>query len=249
MAKKAISLSRLPVVDNTTDSTFHPDRFGEGTIILIDKPRDWTSFQAVKYIRNRIPPKKVGHAGTLDPLATGLLILCTGRATKSISQIQELPKTYIADITFGASTPSYDAATDPDETAGWKHITSAAVKEAIEETFTGTIEQVPPIYSALKVEGERLYRKARRGEDIHIPPRLVTIFEIEILDFTLPDCRIKVSCGKGTYIRSLAHDLGIFLGSRAYLSGLKRTETGHFSVDNALTPQQFEEFIQGLVHG
>lgn len=243
MAKKVIPLSELPVIDRTVRKAPGGDLFREGAVILIDKPAEWSSFHVVKFVRNRIPPKKVGHAGTLDPLATGLLVLCSGRATRTISQIQDQPKTYIADIRFGASTPSYDAATEPDREAPWKHITKEQLEQILEEHFSGVISQVPPVYSAIKRKGERLYKLARRGEIVEIEPRPVTIHSTEVLDYSLPGLRLKVTCGKGTYIRSLAHDLGILLESRAHLSGLRRTQTGRFHVDAARTPQEFDTFL------
>jgi len=246
MAKKAIPISELPVISKQTDPSISPDLFNTGAIILIDKPLEWTSFDAVKYVRNRIPPKKVGHAGTLDPLATGLLVLCSGRATKSISQIQEEKKTYVATIEFGSSTPSFDAATEADHTAEWQHIQEDVVKKVLDEHFTDTISQVPPIYSAIKVKGERLYKLARRGEDIEIKPRNVHIHEHEIIEFKPPHLTLKVTCGKGTYIRSLAHDLGLMLESRAHLSGLRRTATGPFDVRFAFTPEEFDLFSTSL---
>lgn len=246
MAKKAIPLSELPVVDKQQNADFSIEKFNTGAVILIDKPREWSSFHAVKFVRFRIPPKKVGHAGTLDPLATGLLVLCSGKATKSISQIQGQSKTYIADIKFGASTPSYDAATEPDEISEWKHIDRKSIEDVLETQFTGNISQVPPIYSAIKVKGERLYKLARRGEDIEIKARNVQIYETEILEYNKPDLKLKIRCGKGTYIRSLAHDLGITLNSRAYLSGLRRTKTGDFDVNNAFTPDEFDQYLKSL---
>lgn len=246
MAKKAIPLAELPIVDKEVDHQFPVETFNTGAIILIDKPLEWSSFHAVKFVRNRIPPKKVGHAGTLDPLATGLLVLCSGKATKSISQIQELQKTYVANIRFGASTPSFDAATEPDELRDWKHITRKKIEDALSAKFSGSISQVPPIYSAIKVKGERLYKLARRGEDVEIKARTVQIYETEILDCRLPDLILKVTCGKGTYIRSLAHDLGILLDSRAHLSGLRRTHIGDYNVDNAYTPDEFDLFSKSL---
>jgi tRNA pseudouridine55 synthase len=246
MAKKAIPLSELPVFDKQVDNKFQTDLFSSGAVILIDKPLEWSSFHAVKFVRNRIPPKKVGHAGTLDPLATGLLVLCSGKATKSISQIQDQQKTYIADIRFGASTPSYDAATEPDVTAEWKHITQEEIAVSLKKDFSGVISQVPPIYSAIKVKGERLYKLARRGEDVEIKPRNVQIFDTEILEYNLPDIKLKVTCGKGTYIRSLAHDLGILLQSRAHLIGLRRTMIGDFDVEHAFTPDEFDIFLNKL---
>ena len=215
----------------------------------MDKPIEWSSFDVVKYVRSRIPAKKVGHAGTLDPLATGLLILCTGKATRTVSQIQALPKTYLAKIQFGSSTPSYDSETEPDKEAEWNHITESKIEKTIEEQFTGTISQVPPAYSAIRVKGQRLYKKARKGEDVDLYPRQITIHSVEIENFSLPEITVRVNCGKGTYIRSLAHDLGIALDSRAHLKSLRRIDTGHFSVENALTPEEFDERLKSKKDG
>lgn len=237
---KAIPLAELPVIDKT-HSNISPDIFQNGAVILMDKPLEWTSFDVVSYVRNRIPPKKVGHAGTLDPLATGLLVLCSGKATKSISQIQELSKTYEAEVKFGESTPSYDGATEPDEISEWKHITEKELQEKIVEEFSGEIYQVPPMYSAIKVKGERLYKLARRGETIKRVPRPVTIYETEIKEINFPFVKMSITCSKGTYIRSVAHDLGIALQSRAHLTELRRTHIGHFNVDNAFSVEQFNE--------
>ena len=243
MAKKVIPLSDLPVFTKHTSFPENPDIFQKGAVILMDKPTDWSSFQLVKYIRNRIPPKKVGHAGTLDPLATGLLILCTGRATKSISQIQELEKTYHAVIRFGYSTPSFDLATEPDEHAEWMHIDRNRLEDVLKDQFTGVISQVPPIYSAVKVKGTRLYKLARKGVDVQPEPRSVTIHEIRVIKVDLPEIELEIRCGKGTYIRSLAHDLGIALDSRAVLAGLRRTATGTFSAADAFLPEEFDTFM------
>jgi tRNA pseudouridine55 synthase len=244
MAKSIIPLSDLPVIDNHSDQISDQSIYRNGTAILLDKPIEWSSFDVVKYVRRRIPPKKVGHAGTLDPLATGLLILCTGKATRTISQIQALPKTYRAKIQFGASTPSYDAETEPNELADWSHITKETIQKTIEGQFIGSISQVPPAYSAIRVKGQRLYKKARKGEEVELYPRQITIHSVEIEDFSLPEITVRVHCGKGTYIRSLAHDLGIALDSRAHLTWLRRIDTGDFSVENALTPEQFDERIK-----
>lgn len=249
MAKSIIPLSDLPVIDKESDQITSPEIYKSGASILIDKPLHWSSFDVVRYIRNRIPPKKVGHAGTLDPLATGLLVICSGKATRTISQIQSLKKTYRAKIRFGVSTPSYDSETEPDERAEWKHITEKSIKQIINENFLGTIFQTPPAYSAIKVKGERLYKKARKGEDVELPPRQIEIDYIEIEEVSLPEITLQVHCGKGTYIRSLAHDLGIALGSRAHLTWLRRTDTGSFSVDNALTPEQFDERVGKIKNG
>jgi tRNA pseudouridine55 synthase len=242
MAVKAIPLHQLPVISKISEEVSDPVIFTDGAVILMDKPAEWSSFDVVRYVRNRVPPKKVGHAGTLDPLATGLLVLCTGKATKTISQIQEGKKTYIAGIRFGASTPSFDAATEPDETADWKHITAGKISDTLTEQFTGTIDQVPPVYSAIKMKGERLYKLARRGEEVHPEPRKVEVISIDILELNLPELELRITCGKGTYIRSLAHDLGLALGSRAFLSSLRRTEIGPFSVNDAFLPEEFDTF-------
>lgn len=244
MAKKAIPLEKLPVVSKSDSDIFNTEIFSEGAVILMDKPADWSSFHVVKYVRHRIPPKKVGHAGTLDPLATGLLVLCSGKATKTISQIQEQKKKYTATIRFGASTPSYDAATEPDETADWKHITEERIEDVLQNQFTGVIDQVPPIYSAIKVKGERLYKLARRGEDVELKPRPVLIHSIMIEKIHMPELTISVECGKGTYIRSLAHDLGIALKSRAYLAALRRTAIGNFEAGDAFLPEEFDAMMK-----
>jgi len=249
MAKKVIPVSDLPVISSTSPFPDEPEIFSSGAIILMDKPMGWSSFDLVKFVRNRIPPKKVGHAGTLDPTATGLLILCSGKATKSISQIQSMEKRYVTTIRLGASTPSFDAATEIDETAEWSHIDHSMIEEILKSEFTGTISQVPPIYSAIQIKGERLYKIARRGGSVEIEPRDVTIHEINILDVSLPDIVLDIRCGKGTYIRSLAHDLGISLGSRAHMTELRRSETGGYHVDDAFTPEWFEEKMNMLNNG
>ena len=241
---KPIPLSELPVVKSDNFEQFSPEDFQSGTVILLDKPQDWSSFDLVKFVRNRLPVKKVGHAGTLDPLATGLLIVCTGKATKTISQIQELEKEYVATVKFGESTASYDAAMEPNEIAEWQHITEEEIKEKLSTIFTGNIQQKPPAYSALRVGGRRMYELARKGKEIEIKARPVVIHEIELLKINLPEIILKVRCGKGTYIRSLAHDLGLELSSRAHLTSLRRTKTGHFNVNNALTPELFNSLIK-----
>ena len=240
---KAIPLENLPVISRSqpvsSDITF-----GSGAVILIDKAAGWTSFDVVKKIRGMIKVKKIGHAGTLDPAATGLLILCTGKATKSIGQIQEQEKSYMAEIRFGASTPSYDAETPVDAEAGWEHISRAELEEVIRSKFTGDIEQTVPPYSAVKVNGQRLYKKARKGEEVELKTRPVKIYRLEVVSFDLPDITVNVRCSKGTYIRSLANDIGLALGSRAHLSGLRRTATGNFRVEEAITIQEFEKQLK-----
>jgi tRNA pseudouridine55 synthase len=239
-----IPLESLPVLYSDTEKVPTEDEFKAGLIIPVNKPLDWSSFQVVKFIRNRIPVKKVGHAGTLDPKATGLLVLCCGKATKSISMIQEQQKDYIADIRFGASTPSYDSATEADETAPFEHITEDQITNILNSEFMGTVMQVPPMFSALKRDGKRLYKLARKGEMVELQPRPVQIYEIEVLSFKNPDLKLKVTCGKGTYIRSIAHDLGKKVGSLAYLSALERTEIGSFTVESAWQPEQFEDWLK-----
>lgn len=226
-----------------------PQLFHSGSVILMDKPLNWSSFDVVKYVRSRIPTRKVGHAGTLDPLADGLLILCSGKATKAISQIQEMEKEYRALIRFGSSTPSFDRGTEPDHHAGFDHVSEEKIRKLVDEEFTGEIDQVPPIYSALKSNGKRLYEIARKGESVEIQPRKVMILEINIEHIELPDLTLTIRCGKGTYIRSLAHDLGIRLGSRAHLAALRRTKTGSFSVLNAVTPEQFDQQMRFIKNG
>ena len=249
MAKKVIPVSDLPVVSKSSSFPDDPELFSRGAIILMDKPTGWSSFDLVKFVRNRIPPKKVGHAGTLDPMATGLLILCSGKATKSISQIQSMEKRYVTKVRFGASTPSFDADTEIDKTAGWDHINGSMIEEILDSVFTGVISQVPPIYSAIQIKGERLYKIARRGGSVEIEPREVTIHEIKVLDVSMPDITLDIRCGKGTYIRSLAHDLGIALGSRAHMIELRRSETGGYSVEDAFTVDQFDEKMKLLNNG
>lgn len=241
----AIPLSELPVVDRSTDpNSFPKENFTTGAVVVLNKPLEWSSFHLVKFVRYRVPPKKVGHAGTLDPLATGVLVVCTGKATKSIEQVQQLPKEYVAKITFGASTPSYDAALEPDETAPWEHITEEKITDVLKRDFSGEIMQKPPIYSAIKMKGERLYKKARRGEKVEIIPRPVQIYQTELLSVDLPEITLRIECGKGTYIRSIAHDMGLALGSRAYMSGLERTAIGSFNVESALSADEFNQFMK-----
>lgn len=244
MAKTPIALEKLPILNNHHPSPPDEKLFSEGLVIPVDKPPEMTSFGAVKYIRSLIPVRKVGHAGTLDPLATGLLILCCGRATKSVSQIQELPKTYIAEITLGASTPSYDRDTEIDDTADWNHLDRKTLDETLKNQFVGQIDQVPPMYSALWKDGKRLYKLARKGEKVELDPRRVEVMDIQILSCSLPKLEIRVTCGKGTYIRSIAHDLGKACDSLAYLSDLRRTQIGHFSVEDAWEPEKFRKWME-----
>jgi tRNA pseudouridine55 synthase len=219
--------------------------FLEGQVILIDKPLHWTSFQVVNKLRWHLRKKfnlkkiKVGHAGTLDPLATGLLIICTGKFTKKIDEFQGKPKEYIGEFTFGATTPSYDLETDVNETFPVNHITNKLLEETTKQ-FIGEINQKPPIFSAIKKEGRRLYEIAREGKTTDIEMRKVTITHFEITNINLPKVAFKVQCSKGTYIRSLAHDFGQALKSGAYLSQLRRTKIGEFSVKQAQTIEDWE---------
>ncbi|MFZ4106659.1 tRNA pseudouridine(55) synthase TruB, partial [Flavobacterium sp.] len=212
----------------------------EGQVILIDKPLTWSSFQAVnklKYILKRkydLPKKfKIGHAGTLDPLATGLLIICTGKFTKKITEIQAQAKEYTGTITVGATTPSFDLETEVDATFPTDQITEALILETTKQ-FLGEIDQKPPIFSAIKKEGKRLYEHARAGEEVEIAFRKTTIYEFEITRIVLPEIDFRVTCSKGTYIRSLAFDFGKAMQSGGYLSALRRTKIGDYSVNNGV---------------
>jgi len=218
--------------------------FKNGQVILIDKPLHWTSFQVVNKLRWSIRKKfnikkiKVGHAGTLDPLATGLLIICTGKFTKTIDQLQAETKEYTGSFTLGATTPSYDLETKVDNTFLTNHITEEKLNK-ITNLFIGEIEQIPPLYSAIKKDGIRLYELARKGETTSIKSRKITVFEFEITKLEMPLVYFKIVCSKGTYIRSLARDFGKALDSGAYLSSLRRTKSGDFKVKNALSPLEY----------
>ena len=221
------------------------EEFLTGQIFLIDKPLGWTSFAVVKKVKNLIKTKynlkkiKVGHAGTLDPLATGLLIVCTGKFTKRISEIQEQNKVYTGEITLGGTTPSYDLETKVETQYKTSHITKELIQD-ISLHFTGEIEQKPPIFSALKRGGERLYKKARRGESIEIEARKVSIYSFVITAIEMPKISFEITCSKGTYIRSIAHDFGAALGSGAHLSKLCRTSIGNYKLQDALSVFFFE---------
>ena len=220
-----------------------------GKVLLIDKPLTWSSFQAVnklKYILKRkydLPKKfKIGHAGTLDPLATGLLIICTGKFTKKITEIQAQIKEYTGTIVLGATTPSYDLETEIDATFPTAHITETLILETINK-FLGEIDQKPPVFSAIKKDGKRLYEHARAGEEVEIQLRKTTIYEFEITRIQLPEVDFRVQCSKGTYIRSLAYDFGLELQSGGHLSALRRTKIGDYSVENAILPDDFEQSL------
>lgn len=217
-----------------------PEVPDEGELILVDKPLTWTSFDVVKKLKWGCKFKKIGHAGTLDPLATGLLILCTGRMTKQIDSFQAQEKEYEGKLVLGKTTPSVDLETDFDQEYPTGHITEADLTEAARQ-LTGTLQQLPPIYSAVRVDGERLYKKARRGETVEIKPREVTVSLFEIDSNNFPEIKFRIICSKGTYVRSLVQDFGQLLNSGAYLSTLRRTRIGEYNVANA---HQLEDFIQ-----
>ena len=221
----------------------------EGQVLLIDKPLKWSSFQAVnklKYVLKRkfdLPKKfKIGHAGTLDPLATGLLIICTGKFTKRITEIQGQAKEYTGTFKLGATTPSYDLETEIDATFSINHINEALIQNSLPE-FLGEIDQKPPVFSAIKKDGIRMYEHARAGAAVEMESRKTTIHEFEITRIDLPEIDFRVVCSKGTYIRSLAHDFGKALESGAHLTVLRRTKIGDYSVENAISPDDFENNI------
>ena len=222
----------------------------EGEIFCIDKPLRMTSFAAVKKVRAvlrthlKTRQVKVGHAGTLDPLATGVLLLCTGHATKRIDELQAGVKEYIADLRLGATTPSYDLETEVDATYDWRHIDRTLIDRVLQEQFTGSIEQVPPSFSACKIDGKPAYKLARKGQDVEIRPKTLVIDEIEVLQCGLPEeptLQIRVVCSKGTYIRALARDIGMALDSGAHLTALRRTRVGDITIDKCLTLEALVE--------
>lgn len=228
---------------------FSKEAFLEGKLLLIDKPLHWTSFQAVHkirwLIRNQFQLKKikVGHAGTLDPLASGLLLICTGKFTKKIQELQGQEKEYEGTFRLGATTPSYDLETEINAVFQTDHITKKNIDD-VAGSFVGDIQQKPPIFSALKKDGKRLYEYARAEENIDIPSRTVSIRTLEIRRIEMPDIAVKVCCSKGTYIRSLAHDFGKALGSGAHLTALRRTRIGSYDIKNAMTLEDFEKSLK-----
>lgn len=223
----------------------HPD-FRAGEVILIDKDIDWTSFDIVNSIRIflrrefGLPKMKVGHAGTLDPLATGLVIVCVGKKTKEIDTYQVKEKEYTGSFHLGKTTPSFDLETQPDQEFQTDHITPELVMETAKK-FTGSIEQEPPVYSAVKIDGKKAYEYARKKKEVKMRKRQVEIFEFEITGIDMPEVNFRVRCSKGTYIRSLANDFGKALGSGAYLSSLRRTAIGEYRVEHALTIHEFKD--------
>ena len=223
--------------------------FREGEILPIYKPYTWTSFQIVNKIRYHLSRKygikrfKVGHAGTLDPLATGVLLLCTGKATKRIEELQTQTKEYEAEIMLGATTPSFDLEHPIDATYPYEHITREMTEEVLKQ-FVGNIAQRPPLFSACKVDGKRAYDLARKGSDMELAPKQIRIDSIELLNFELPKMTIRVVCGKGTYIRSLARDIGEALGSGAHLTALARTRIGEYKLEDCINPETFNEWLE-----
>jgi tRNA pseudouridine55 synthase len=220
--------------------------FQAGTVLLFDKPLDWTSFDVVNRVRNMLCRKleikklKVGHAGTLDPKATGLVIVCTGKATKQIDLIQAQEKEYVATLKLGATTPSFDLESEEDAQFPTEHITQELIEQVL-PNFLGEIDQVPPVFSAIKVNGKRAFDYARKGAEIELKSRKIVVKSITIERFEMPELELRIACGKGTYIRSLARDLGSELKSGAYLVGLRRTAIGENRVENAWTLEQFQE--------
>jgi tRNA pseudouridine55 synthase len=223
----------------------------EGKVLLIDKPWKWTSFDMVKKVRWLTKIMKVGHAGTLDPLATGLLIICTGKYTKQINDYMGMPKEYTGSMVLGATTASYDLEQEPENFKSIKDIeaiTELAIQEATKQ-FIGTILQMPPQHSAIKKDGKRLYESARQGIEVKVDPRQITIQKFEITKINLPNIEFRVLCSTGTYIRSLVHDFGQALGVGAYMSGLRRTKIGTFNVEDAMQWEDLEQEIKDLLEG
>ena len=222
--------------------------FPEGYVAVIDKPYEWTSADVVRKIKFQLrkcgyPKIKIGHAGTLDPLATGILLVCIGRATKQVEALQAEEKEYVAELMLGATTPSGDMEHEVDNTYPTEHITREMVEEAL-KSLTGEREQLPPLYSAKKVQGVRAYEFARAGEEIELKKALINIYELELVEYDMPRIKIRVRCSKGTYIRSLAFEIGEALNSGAYLTSLRRTRSGGFTVEKSHTLEDFMEKLQ-----
>ena len=222
----------------------------KGEVFYLDKPLGWTSFDVVKRIRGKLHHRlgikklKVGHAGTLDPLATGVLIVCTGKMTKQIDELQAHVKEYVAEITLGATTPSFDLETPIDATYPTEHITREQVEQVLQQQFVGSIKQVPPSYSACKVDGHRAYKMARKGKEVELKAKELVIDEIELLNYSMPRIEIRVVCSKGTYIRALARDIGQALDSGAYLTALCRTRLGDVRIEDCITLDDFPQWLE-----
>lgn len=220
-----------------------------GEMFFVDKPLKWTSFDAVKRVRGVLARRtgkkklKVGHAGTLDPLATGVLVICTGKATKRIDELQAHVKEYVAAIKLGATTPSFDLETEIDATFEWEHITRELIDEKLQH-FIGSIQQIPPAYSACKVDGKRAYKLARKGREVELKAKELVIDEIEVLEWVPPLLTVRVVCSKGTYIRALARDIGEALGSGAHLAALRRTRVGDVTIDRCRTVDDIIKYLE-----
>ena len=226
----------------------HSVNFHDGEVILIDKPLKITSFGAVNRIKRVFIQQtkkkryKIGHAGTLDPLATGLLIMCSGKKTKTISSFQNLPKEYTATIKLGATTPSYDLETEVDKTFEISEITENDIRTCA-ASFIGEQDQLPPIFSAKKIDGKRAYNLARAGEEVKVKPNKISIYEMEVLEIKLPEVKVRIACSKGTYIRSIAYDFGVKLNNGAHLTELRRTKIGEYDVNDAHTIEEVQQWI------
>lgn len=226
--------------------------FLAGEVLYLNKPLDWTSFDLVNKLRYKLSRKlnvkkiKVGHAGTLDPKATGVLIVCTGKATKRIEEFQYQTKEYVATLKLGATTPSFDLEREIDQTFPIEHITPEKVKNVL-STFVGTIQQVPPLFSACKIAGRRAYKIARKGREVHIEAKTLVIEEITLLEYALPIVKIRVVCSKGTYIRALARDIGVALNSGAHLIALERTRIGGVTLDMCMSPEEIDDFLEKVI--
>jgi len=226
--------------------------FIEGEVLYFNKPLDWTSFDLVNRFRYKLSRKlnvkkiKVGHAGTLDPKATGVLIVCTGRATRRVEEFQYQTKEYVATLKLGATTPSYDLEKEIDQIFPVEHITREKVENVL-STFVGIIQQVPPVFSACKVNGRRAYKSARKGREVPLKAKTLVIDEIKLLEYALPVIKIRVVCSKGTYIRALARDIGIALDSGAYLIALERTRIGEVTLDMCMSPEDIDDFLEEVI--
>ena len=228
-----------------------PENFIEGQVVLIDKPLWWTSFDVVRKCRNNITSRlkikklKVGHAGTLDPLATGLMIICTGKATKRINEWMDADKEYVAVIELGRTTPSFDLETETDARFPTDHITRETFEASL-QNFLGATQQTPPLFSAKNLQGKRAYTFARKGSDIELPPQTIIISELELVRFELPVVEVRMRCSKGTYVRAFARDIGFANQSGACLIGLRRTAIGDFRVEKAMSPELFEKIVSNI---
>ena len=226
--------------------------FFAGEVLCFNKPLDWTSFDLVNRFRYKLSRKlnvkkiKVGHAGTLDPKATGVLIVCTGKATRRVEEFQYQTKEYVATLQLGATTPSFDLEREIDQTYPIEHITREKVENALAQ-FVGTIQQVPPVFSACKVNGRRAYKSARKGREVPLQAKTLIIDEIELLEYVLPVVKIRVVCSKGTYIRALARDIGLALDSGAHLIALERTRIGDVTLEMCMTPENMDDFLEKVI--